>query len=284
LGSGVTGWAKKGGAMKKRNVAALIAAVLALIPWAAMADQKAQVQASLRYGCSAQVFEAFETERIPAFTEASGISVAAYICSSGEAVNRLMTCDSDIASTALKLTYPPLEQGYTKTVFAIDPLAVIVHALCPVTDLSEDQLERIFSRAISNWRELGGPDQPILLIVPENNTAAYVNFQRQVMRRSDIVYDLMTFTSTQVVDAVERFPWSISFITQGAVAGEAGVKTIRVNGLSTTDKNYPYYQEFSFITRGRPVGAAKAFIDFTLSTKGIEMIRSRGMTAVLPRK
>jgi len=270
--------------MKTTVMVALMVSVTILIPWGVMADPAAHAEASLRYGCSAQVFEAFERERIPAFTEASGINVVAYICSSGEAVNRLKTCDSDIASSALKWTYPPREHGYMKIVFAIDPLAVIVNAQCPVIDISEDQLERIFSRAISNWRELGGPDQPIWLIVPGNNTAAYVNFQRQVMRRSDIVYNLMTYTSTQVVDAVERFPWSISFITQGAVSEKAGVKTMTINGLGTKEKNYPYHQEFSFIARGRPVGAAKAFIDFAFSAKGIDMIKSRGMTPVLPRK
>ncbi len=270
--------------MKRKRMVALIGFATILAAWGMMADSVVHAQASLRYSCSAQVFEAFETERIPAFREATGINVEVYICSSGEAVNRLVRDDSDIASTAQKPAYPRQEHGYLETVFCKDALAIIVTADCPVADIFEEQLQRIFSRKISNWKELGGPDQSILLIVPGQNTAAYVNFERQVMRENQIAYDVMTYTSTQVVDAVKRFPWSISFITQGAVAKEAGVKTMRINGVGAKEINYPYYQEFSFITKGTPVGTAKVFVDFALSEKGVEFIKKRGMTPVLPGK
>ncbi len=239
-------------------------------------------QASLRYSCSAQVFEAFETERILAFREATGINVELYICSSVAAVNRLMNDLSDIASTSQKLIYPPQEHGYVVTTFCKDPLAVIVNAQCPVADISEKQLQGIFSRKVRSWEELGGPDKPILLVVPGMNTAAYLNFERQVMTRGLIKNDIMTFTSTQVVDLVKRFPWSISFITRGAVVSQFAVRTLKINGLGTSDRSYPYHQEFSFVTKGSPVGPSKAFVDFALSESGIAIIKRRGMTPVLP--
>ena len=46
------------------------------------------------------------------------------------------------------------------------------------------------------------------------------------------------------------------------------------------DKNYPFYQEFSFITKGKPSGSAKAFIDHAFSDKGREIIRKKGMVPV----
>jgi ABC-type phosphate transport system substrate-binding protein len=102
------------------------------------------------------------------------------------------------------------------------------------------------------------------------------------MSQGEIVYDFMTYTSTQVIDAVKRFPWAISFITQGAVANQHGVRKITIDGLSTTDKDYPYYQEFSFVTRGSPVGVAKTFVDFAFSKKGIAIIKKKDMMPVLP--
>lgn len=268
--------------MKRTGIATLIGFVMLLMSGGMMQDSTLHAQEPLRYSCSAQIFKAFETERILAFIEATGINVELYIDSSAAAVNRLLQGHSDIASTTLKLGDLHKKRGYVETTFCKDNLAVIVNAECPVTDISEEQLQRIFSREISNWKRLGGPDHAILLIVPGKNTAAYINFERQVMNQGEIVYDLMTYISTQVIDAVRRFPWSISFIAQGAVANLPDVKNLKINGLSTTDKDYPYYQEFSFVTQGSPVGTAKAFVAFAFSKKEIEIIKKKGMLPIFP--
>ena len=256
--------------------------IMFLMSWALMPDSPAHARLPLRYSCSAQIFKAFETERILAFTEVTGIDVEVFITSSDTAVTRLAHHFSDIASTTRRLSDFQREEGYVATAFCKDPMAVIVNAQCPVGNISEKQLQDVFARNISNWEELGGPDQPILLILPGKDTAAYLNFERQVMHQGEIVYDLMTHLSTQVIDAVKRFPWSISFITQGAVVNQAGVKKLQINGLSTENKNYPYYQEFSFVTKGKPLGDAKAFVDFARSKKGIEIVKKKGMVPVLP--
>jgi ABC-type phosphate transport system substrate-binding protein len=239
-------------------------------------------QLPLRYSCSAEIFEAFETERVPAFTEVTGINVELHISSSNAAVTRLTHYFSDIASTTRRLSDFQREEGYVATMFCKEPMAVVVNGQCPVGDISKKQLQDVFARNISNWKEIGGPDEPILLILPDRDTAAYLNFERQVMTQGQIVYDLMTRLSSQVIDAVKRFPWSISFITECGVTNEAGVKKLKIDGLSTEDKDYPYYQEFLFVTKGTPLGHAKAFLDFAFSTKGIEIVKKKGMTPVLP--
>ena len=239
-------------------------------------------QLPLRYSCSSQIFEAFETDRIPAFTEVTGIDVELHIASSDTAVTRLTHYFSDIASTTRRLSDFQREEGYVATTFFKDPMAVIVNAQCAAEDMSTKQLRDVFAKNICNWKEIGGPDQPILLILPDKDTAAYLNFERQVMSGGEIVYDFMTRLSTQVIDAVKRCPWSISFITDCGLTNEAGVKKLKINGLSTENKDYPYYQEFSFVTKGEPLGHAKAFVDFALSEKGIEIVKKKGMTPVLP--
>jgi len=138
--------------VKRTSIITLIGFVTILMSLGMMADPTVHAQPSLRYSCSAQVFEAFETERIPAFIEATGINVELYICSSDAAVNRLMTDYSEIASTTLKLAYPRRECGYVETTFCKDPLAIIVNEQCPIADVSEKQLQGIFSKSISNWR------------------------------------------------------------------------------------------------------------------------------------
>jgi phosphate transport system substrate-binding protein len=133
---------------------------------------------------------------------------------------------------------------------------------------------------VKNWKDLGGPDQEIVIVIPAKNTAAYENFERQAMRRKDITYDYLSYQSTGVIELVRRLPSAISFVAQGAAANQEGVKIVKVNGLSSLDKNYPFYQEFSFVTKGKPAGSTKAFIDHAFSENGKEIIKKKGMVPV----
>jgi phosphate transport system substrate-binding protein len=232
----------------------------------------------LRYSCSAQVYEAFENERLEVFTNKTGIDVEVSIYSSYKAFFRLMNGYSDIASMARRLYRRHKEFGFVETPFCKDPLAVIVCPQCPVADFTDAQLRDIFGGTITTWKEVGGPDQPIVVIVPSEETAAYRNFSHKVMFSREMVYDIKAEKSTMVIEATRRFPWSISFIAQGAARYRHGdVKIAKVNGLLPVDPGYPYSQVFSFVTKGRPAGAAKKFIDFALTEGGKTLITNRGM-------
>jgi len=266
--------------MKVRSALAWMVIAGALVSWALMPGSTVYAQETVRYSCSAQVYEAFEKERLDAFTRQSGIKIDLFIASSSSAVNRLMYGVSDVASTARGLYYPLVESGYVETPFCRDPLAIIVNAQCPVDNLSEDQLTRIFSGTIKNWKEVGGPDKELMVVIPAKNTAAYENFERQAMRRKDITYDYLSYQSTGVIELVKRLPLAISFVAQGAAANQEKVKMVKVDGLASTDKDYPFYQEFSFITKGKPSGSAKAFIDHAFSDTGKDIIKKKGMMPV----
>jgi len=232
----------------------------------------------LRYSCSAQVYEAFENERLDAFTRKTGIEVEVSVFSSYKAFSRLMKGYSDIASMARKLYRRHREFGFVATPFCKDPLAVIVNAQCPITDLTDAQLRDIFGGTITNWKEVGGPDRPIIVILPSEETAAYRNFSLKVMFSREMVFDIKTQMSTMVIEATGRFPWSISFITQGAARyRHKEVKIVKVNGLAPEDAGYPYFQVFSFVTKGKPAGTVKKLIDFALSEEGRKIMIKRGM-------
>jgi phosphate transport system substrate-binding protein len=233
----------------------------------------------LRYACSAQIYDAVEKERIKAFTQKTGIRVYVDVWTSGSAVNALMKGQSDIASSTRALYYRHKEYGYLDTPFCRDPLAIIVNTKNPIAGLSEEEIVDLFGGNIGNWKELGGPDQPIVIIIPGKNTGAYRNFRQTPMQRKEIVFDLMSYQSTTVVDAVKRYPWSVSFITHGASRG-GDVKVLKVDGLSPGDRDYPYHQEFHFITGGKPSGPAKLFIEYALSEEGERLLKANGMIPV----
>jgi phosphate transport system substrate-binding protein len=235
-------------------------------------------QERLVYSCSAQVYEAFETDRLDAFEKATGMKVDLYVTSSAIAIERLRNGFSALSSTATPLDSELKAEGYVETPFCKDPLAVIANPLCKIGGLSLGQVQRIFMGEITNWRSLGGPDQPIVLVIPKRTTGAYRNFSDLVMHRSEIRYDVLTDKSVFVIKVVEHVPYAISFISYGAAASHAGVRVLNIEGVSPNDKAYPFFQTFSFVTKGKPVGAGKNFIDFAFSDGGLAIMRKRGLT------
>jgi ABC-type phosphate transport system substrate-binding protein len=125
---------------------------------------------------------AFAKEKIEAFTQATGIKVDVETAASGSCTYRLITGSCDIASSARKLYRRHAVYGYTETAFCKDPIAVIARTECGVKGLSQEELQDIFAGDIKNWKEVGGADLPILVIVLGTKTAAHKNFPAKIIR------------------------------------------------------------------------------------------------------
>jgi len=270
------GYAMKFKDMIKSLLVFLLLGAFILVPVSVVAAQEA-----LRYSCSNQVYAAFSKEQVEAFTAASGFKVAVKTASSDSCFNNLGRGFCDIASTARKLHHRHDVYGYKEFPFCKDPIAVIARKECGVDNLSEEQLQDIFAGIITNWKEVGGADLPVMIVVPGDDTAAHKNFRRQVMKHKDIEHDFMAYDSTMVIEAVKHFPCgAVSFISQGATVHHKELKTLKVEGRTPLAEDYPYYQIFYFITKKEPQGSLKKFIDFAYSKEGTDIIRRNGMLPI----
>jgi len=231
----------------------------------------------LRYSSSAQIREVFQEESLKEFIKETGIEIDLFVGSSDEAVKRLMKGASDIASTVTELGPRHKIYGYSQVAFCEAPLVVITNAKTPVRNITKDQLRGIFCGEITNWKELGGPSQPIVVVVPGKNTGAYQNFQKLALKRFEVKYDYMTYRSTTVINAVHRLPWSISFINQSATIKKGAVKTMTIDGLGPDDKGYPYFETFYFVTKTHPTPTAQKLIDFAFSKEGQDIRKKNGL-------
>lgn len=264
--------------MKRNGILIILIVSLVLGVWCISPLSSVKAQEVIKYACSNQIYAAFEKDKIEAFTQATGIEVDIKRGASGSCTYRLVSGGCDIASSARKLYRRHAAYGYKETAFCKDPIAVIARKECGVESITEEQLQDIFAGEITNWREVGGANLPIMIIVPRKDTAAHKNFRRQVMKLKDIEHDFMAYDSTMVIDAVKYFPCgSVSFISQGAAVHTKELKTLKINGLAPTDKNYPYYQIFYYVTKGAPIGNIKKFVDYTFSEEGAKIIMKYGM-------
>ena len=260
----------------KTVLVSLLLGACILVPTSVIAAQEA-----LKYSCSNQVYAAVSMEQVEAFTRSTGIKVNVKTASSDSCFNNLGRMFCDIASTARKLRDRHEVFGYKEYPFCKDPIAVIARKECGVDSVTEEQLQDIFAGVITNWREVGGVNLPIMIVAPSDDTAAHKNFRRQVMKRKDIAHDFMAYDSTMVIEAVKHFPCgTVSFISQGAAMHHKDIKTIKIDGLSPNDEDYPYFQVFYFITKKEPDGNLKKFIDFAYSEEGKKIIRTNGMVPI----
>ena len=236
---------------------------------------------TLTLSCSAQVYEAFRGEYLEDFQKRTGVAVNVDVVTSWAAVSLLSNGASDLAATAEGLQHRFKAEGMQEFPFCRDALVVITHIQNPVRDLTEDQVRGVFSGAIGNWKEVGGPNQPIRVITPAKDTAAYKMFSGMVMKGVDIAYYLSSAQSTVAANATRRYTGAVSFVNQGALHGRTvAANVVRIDGLGPGDPEYPYYEVFSLVTRRNPAGSVKAFVDYAFSDEARRILTARGMKPI----
>ena len=263
--------------MRKRIILFLLAVIPLLLSGWALRSTGAQAQESLRYASSAQVREALGSQGMKAFGDTTGVKVDLFVTTSKGAVERLMKGFADMASTAEPLAPGQETYGYREIPFCRSPIAVIGNARVPVSDITEEQLRGVFTKEITNWKALGGPDEEIVVVVPARETGAFANFSRLALKRMEVKPDFSAPMSTAVVKAVRSIPGSISFIGIGHVTRDSAIRLISVGGKAPSDPQYPYQQVFAFVTKGEPAGTAKKLIDFAFTDSARAIMKDNGL-------
>ena len=181
--------------------------------------------------------------------------------------------------------------GDEKKLYAVtiakDAIAVILHPINPIENLSLDQIRDIFSGKIENWKELGGPNHPIDVITREEGSGTRESFQKFVMGKEDISLGALVQDSNGAVrQVIATDPNAIGYISSGLVNDE--VKAVRISGVEPNLTNvyngkYKLVRPFLFVFNGEPVEQAKSFLDFVLSPPAQKMLLKEGLVPVLQK-
>lgn len=168
---------------------------------------------------------------------------------------------------------------------ALDGLSIYVHESNPVKELSLQQIKDIYTGKITNWKEVGGNDQRIILYSRENNSGTYVYFKDEVLGGMDFAKNAQNMAGTAaLVNAIAKDPAGIGY---GGAAYGKGIRELRVKrdehspAFAPTMENiksgtYPISRFLYMYTRTKPTGAIKNFLDWTLSNEGQKIVRDVG--------
>lgn len=264
--------------MKEKKWAMLLITGVFISVWAALLPSFVNAKGALKFYSSNQAYIAFGKELLEAFSRSTNLKVEVKTASSASSVLALMNGYCDIAITARAIYRRQWDYGFRQLPICRDPIAVIVNQKLSVVNLTEMQIQDIFSGYISNWNQVGGPDLAITVIVPSEDTAANKNFRRQVMKHKDIEHHFVAYDSTMAIAAISHFPpGAVSFISQAAAAHNKDIKAVIINGKSPSNKDYPYFQTFYYVTRIDSSDEVNKFLDFSFTDAAKQLIRKYGM-------
>ena len=165
-------------------------------------------------------------------------------------------------------------------VIAHDCVVPVAHPDNPVARVSLEQLRSVYGGRIDNWKALGGPDRKIAVVSRDTSSGTYAVWQRKVMGDERVFPGaLLQASNGAVVQAVSRNPAAIGYIGHGYL--NDSVKPLEVDNVPGTprtalDGTYPISRPLYLYTPGEPREDAKAFIRFTLSGQGQELVRDAG--------
>jgi len=161
-------------------------------------------------------------------------------------------------------------------------VAVIVNAGNPVADLKPDQVRDIFTGAVTNWKEVGGPDEPIRLCIRDEISGTHLGFRELAMENMTYALSLKTFTNyTDLAQAVAQDANGIGYVSIN-LAAKDGVKAVSIGGVPPTiatvnGGQYPYARVLRFYTnKMTESAAAREFAEFVLSSRGQEILARMG--------
>jgi phosphate transport system substrate-binding protein len=179
----------------------------------------------------------------------------------------------------------------TELIVARDAIAVVVNPANPVDALTLQQISDMYTGVITNWKEVGGEDRPIVLLSRESNSGTYVYFLENVIRlgdsKSELLFspDTLLMPSSEGISAeVRQNPNAIGYDGLGyvtpdqkviAVAKAEGEPFVIPSEATASDGSYPVSRALYMYTPNPPDGQVKAYLDWILAD-GQALVRELG--------
>jgi len=183
------------------------------------------------------------------------------------------TVDLGAASRDIKIT----EQDLIPHCIARDAVAIAVHPSNPVSELTIDQVAGIYEGTITNWSEVGGNNEDIVVVSREEGSGTRDCFEHGVTK--NIKDDALFYDSNGAVKTkVSSESKAIGFLSLGYVEG---LKTITLDGVDPTPETcasgeYPVLRRLYLLTTEVPTDAVRAFLEFCRSEEGQVIAESEG--------
>ena len=218
---------------------------------------------------------------------------------SGTGIASLINGTVDIANASRDMKENEIEEAQAngfdpvEHVVAIDALAVIVHPDNPVSELTIQQLADMYTGRITNWQDVRGLDEPIVLLSRETNSGTHVYFLEEVVRQGSSENEdifapqtLLMPSSVGITSELRRNPHAIGYDGLGyvdpahekivAIARTADGPYVMPTVTTASSGDYPLSRNLFMYTAGEPQGNIADYLDWILGPAGQEIVTRLG--------
>jgi phosphate transport system substrate-binding protein len=211
---------------------------------------------------------------------------------SGVGVSALLSGTTDIAQSSRslkldeKMKLNDAGKAFKETIIAYDALAVIVNPSNPVSKLTREQLEGIFTGKITNWKEVGGADQKIVVYSRETSSGTYEFFKEHVLNKKNYASSALLMPATgAIVQSVSQTKGAIGYV--GLAYLEKTVKPLDIsydkgktyfapNVENAKSRKYPVTRPLYYYYLATTEKAVSPFVKFILSAEGQQIVLKEG--------
>jgi phosphate transport system substrate-binding protein len=210
----------------------------------------------------------------------------------GVGITALLDGTTDIAmasrelKTEEKLKFSEAKKEIETVTIAFDALAVIVNPANKVGQLTREQLEKIYTGQIKNWKEVGGEDAKIVAYSRESSSGTYEFFKEEVMDKKNYASDILSMPATgAIVQAVSQTKGAIGYVglayetkevKQLSVSYDQGKTFVAPSVASAKDKSYPISRPLFYIFDKANAAKVKTVVDYALSPEGQKNVSEVG--------
>ena len=214
------------------------------------------------------------------------VTVTAEFVGSGAGIEAVTNGTTDIGNSSRSLKDEEKAAGVVENVVAIDGIAVCVDPANEVADLTKEQLTNIYNGTITNWKEVGGVDEPIIVIGREAGSGTRGAFEELVDLKDACKYANELDSTGAVIAKVASTPGAIGYASLDAL--DDSVKALSLEGVEATAENikagnYFLSRPFVMATKGEiseQNDLVQAWFDFVLGDEGQQVASEVGLITV----
>lgn len=224
-------------------------------------------------------------------TENPGVMIAIKGGGSGTGIAALINGTVDFATASREMKDEEIATAEDKGIEAVetevakDGIAVVVNPANGVTGVTLDQLGAIYRGEITNWKEVGGSDAPIVLLSRDSSSGTYEYFKEEVVgKEKEYAKEAKLLPSTQaIIEETKSNPNAIGYVGLGYLTDD--VKVIEVDGVaasidSALDGSYVLSRGLYMYSNGEPADVMKAYLDWILGPEGQKIVEDQGFVPV----
>lgn len=193
---------------------------------------------------------------------------------------------SEIGMASRDLKQEEIDSGLSEIVIAYDGIVVVTHPTNKVKDLTLEQVKKIFTGEVTNWKEVGGDDMEIVVVSREDGSGSRDAFQEIVdFSSGELVRNAIIASGNgNIKTTVAMNKHAVGFISFEYV--DESISTVDINGVEATAENvlqqtYKLSRPFLFVAKEENLTeAGQQFIDFILSPDGQDIVSETGAIPV----